>query len=151
MIRVRKDGKHKQLEVRGQDDHGSGQFGASRVRMVEGGTRRYKHHGVDYVCKPADELLAPVSGTVSKLGFPYANDLAFRYVEITVPGGDCHRVFYCKPAVEVGDQVIANVTPIGKAQKLGDRYKGITEHVHYEIKRGGTYVDPTIAPTPERG
>ena len=115
------------LPMRGTDKYGSGEFGASR------GER--EHKGIDLACYPDTEILSPVSGVVSKLGYPYKDDLNFMYVQITVSGGTFHRVFYIIPAVSLGD-VVDNMTVIGLSQDLTQRYPGITNHVHYEIKTG---------------
>lgn len=123
------------LPTRKQDQHGSGEWHAPRGD--------HTHNGVDLVSPVGAELLAPVTGLVTKLGYPYADDLAFRYVQITVAGGDAHRLFYIEPLVEVGDQVEAGITLVGIQQDLEQRYPGITNHVHYEIKRGDDYISPT--------
>jgi len=65
---------------RGTDGYGSGEFGASRSNRTP--------HGVDYACYPGSQLLSPVKGSVTKLGYPYRDDMAYRYVEIT----DCNEL-----------------------------------------------------------
>jgi len=121
------------LPIRGEDEHGSGAWHAPRGNRL--------HNGVDYSCYPGTQIMAPVSGTVTKLGYPYGDDLDYRYVEITTPGGDCHRVFYISP-VDSNDDVVAGQTLIGYTQDLTTRYPGITNHIHYEIKRGDEYINP---------
>ena len=73
--------------------------------------------------------------------YPYGDDLSYRYVQVTVGGYD-FRVFYIDPSVRVGQEVTAD-TAIGLVQDLGLRYPGIPNHVHFEIKSGGGYLDPT--------
>lgn len=127
--------------LRGRDSYGFGHFGASR------GSR--KHNGVDHVCVPGSKIFSPVEGEVTKLGYPYGDDLSLRYVQITTKEGYNVRVFYVKPFVSVGD-LITDDDIIGSSQKLGDRYPidkdhplGITEHVHLEVKDlQGKYIDP---------
>lgn len=116
------------------DGHGCGHYGASR------GTR--KHNGIDLSCKPLTGVNSPVAGTVTKIGYPYSDDLSYRYVEISNQGY-AFRVFYIDPMVEKGQTVSKN-SIIGEAQDLRDRYKGITNHVHFEIKNAdGEFIDPT--------
>lgn len=122
------------LPPRGADKWGSGHFGASR------GDRT--HNGIDWKVLPGTVILAPVTGTVTKLGYPYSDDLGFRYVQITDSAGADHRVFYIDPLVPVGHQVFKDRSPIGTVQDLDLRYPGITPHVHYEIKLNGSYIDP---------
>jgi len=116
------------------DGHGCGHFGAPR------GSR--KHAGVDLACSPGAQVCSPIAGKVTKVGYPYGDDLSFRYVEVST-GGYRFRVFYVEPSVAVGDEVSSS-TVIGRSQRLGRRYQGITEHVHFEIKNSeGEFVDPT--------
>lgn len=116
------------------DGHGCGHYLASR------GTR--KHRGIDKDCRPKTPVHSPLAGTVTKIGYPYADDLSYRYVEISDQGYQ-FRVFYVEPMVEQGQKVSKN-TIIGEAQDLRDRYSGITPHVHLEIKNAdGEFIDPT--------
>ena len=118
------------------DQAGNGYYGAPR------GDRT--HSGVDYLCRPGGVVYAPVSGTVSKLGYPYADDLQWRYVQITDEAGDDHRLFYCLPVVSAGDYVHRGDV-IAEAQDISERYpdQGMNPHIHYEVKQpDGTYRDP---------
>ena len=119
--------------VRGGDPHGSGHWGAKR------GSR--KHKGIDYAAPVGGVLLSPVAGTVTKFGHPYADDLSYEYVEITDAGNTKHRFFYVEPLVQLNATVDV-LEEIGLVQDLTTRYEKITNHVHYEIKRGNTHVKP---------
>ena len=113
---------------RGKDAYGSGAFGASRTGHI--------HAGVDYVAEAGQRVLAPISGAITKVGQPYADDGSFRYVEITnrVTGYKA-RVMYVGPQVREGEAVQLG-QQIGRAQTLQRRYpNGITDHVHLEIAR----------------
>lgn len=124
--------------LREQDAFGSGAFGASR----DGGKRT--HSGIDIAAPAGKAAVSPADGIISRLGYPYASDTSFRYVEITTEGGLLVRVFYVWPAVKRGASVIAGETRIGIVQNLAPRYPGITNHVHLEIKNAaGAFVDPT--------
>lgn len=125
---------HAKLLRRGVDSHGSGAFGAPR------GSR--KHNGIDFAASVGQEILTPVTGIVSKVGYPYGDDLSFRYVEVTTPKNHKHRVFYISPSVQVGDSVLEGVTCLGLVQDLCKRYPKITNHIHYEIKDGNKYLNP---------
>ncbi|MEQ3723498.1 M23 family metallopeptidase [Alcanivorax sp.] len=127
--------KLSELKRRGSDGFGAGHFGAPR------GSRTHK--GVDLLASSGEAIESPVTGTVTKLGYSYGDDLSYRYVQITAGGYD-FRVFYVDPSVRVGQGVTAN-TAIGLTQDLGQRYPGIPNHVHFEIKKDGDYLDPTPA------
>ena len=100
--------------------------------------------GVDLAVLPESILCSPVKGKVTKLGYPYADDLSFRYVEVTVTNGDRHRFFYVEPLVYLGDKVRVG-DHLGIVQDIRTRYaQGMVPHIHYEIKDDqGTYLDPS--------
>ena len=134
--------------IRGNDQHGSGAFGASRG----GGTR--KHNGVDIACVKGTTVISPVAGKVTKIGFPYdPKDLSkgyLRYVEVTTEKKNRHRFFYITPKVDVGD-LIAIGDVLGATQGLTSVYIGITDHFHYEvIDPWGAFIDPTAWVTEDR-
>ena len=122
------------MQARKCDSQGCGHYGASR------GSRT--HNGVDLACMAGTLVGSPVSGMVSKIGYPYADDLSFRYVEVESQGY-AFRMFYVDPLVTEGQQVNRGDI-LGACQSLMQRYPGITDHVHFEIKDDhGDYVDPT--------
>ena len=132
------------LQPRGSDAWGSGEYGASR------GDGKRTHHGIDLITEPDDEILSPVKGRVSKLGYPYApkpgDPITYRYVEVTDYRGNKHRVFYIEPTVAV-DLHVDTHTVIGLAQNIAGKYskptKVMKNHCHYEIiGNTGDYVDP---------
>lgn len=115
------------------DKFGCGHYGASR------GTR--KHTGVDIIADKEETVFSPMTGKITKVGYCYADDLSFRYVEIT-NSKYTMRVLYIDPLVSVGDWV-KDGEYIGEVQTLNKRYKGITDHIHVEIKANGVFIDPT--------
>ena len=124
--------KFSELKTRGSDAFGAGYYGAPRGRRI--------HNGFDLLCGAGDLVCSPIAGTVTKVGYPYGDDLSFRYVQVSV-GVYAFRVFYVEPSVAVGDKV-DTCTLIGSAQDLGERYEGIPNHVHLEIMKGQEYIDP---------
>lgn len=117
------------LPKRGTDEWGSGAFGASR------GSRTHK--GIDYACYPDTEICSPVDGIVTKLGYPYGDDLSFRYVEITDKNELRHRLFYVLPNVPHETRVKKGAG-IGVSQDISGRYRdpgkpAMTNHVHLEV------------------
>ena len=125
-------------EIRGSDCHGQGHYLAPR------GSR--KHKGIDPVCDGGTLIGCASDGVVTKIGYPYRMDDEvkgyLRYVEIKV-GSVFERYFYIQPfSVRVGDKVKKGQT-IGIAQGLADIYPGITDHVHFEVRRSKKdYLDP---------
>ena len=140
------------------DAEGDGSYGAKR------GSR--KHNGIDLKCRPGSTVLSPVTGTVTKLGYPYLNgrggfndgEGAYRYVQVSTDRGTPdvknHRMFYVEPSVKLGDRVRAGQI-IGSAQDVPRRYDELDDdgsvlnasvmqtHVHYEImSKGRTFEDP---------
>lgn len=115
-------------EVREHDAYGYGHFGARR----DGGSR--EHEGVDFIATAGQQVLAPISGFVTKIGLAYPGDTTLQFVEITNPAlGQVARVFYIDPLVEVGGAVALG-HPVGIARTLQDKYAGgMTDHVHLEL------------------
>jgi murein DD-endopeptidase MepM/ murein hydrolase activator NlpD len=123
--------------LRGSDAMGDGSFGASR------GDRT--HNGIDYAAAPGSTVLSPVWGFVSKLGYPYGDDLTYRYVEIT-NHSKRHRYFYVAPidGMAAGDEIQTG-EPLGTVQDIAKRYspRKMKNHIHYEIiDLDGNYIDP---------
>ena len=125
------------LPTRGHDDWGAGHFKAPRGKRT--------HKGIDYACYPDTVILSPVGGVVTKLGYPYGDDLSFRYVEITDDQGLKHRLFYVEPGCEPGDEIESGDI-IGTAQDIAGRYskpdKYMKNHIHYEILEDGEPINP---------
>ena len=123
------------LVKRGADSHGSGDYLASR------GSR--KHMGIDFACSPGCQVYPDISGLVTKLGIPYADPKKreYRYVQITDDKGVDVRYFYLHPDVEIG-QAVTTDTVIGICQDLTKIYEGITNHVHFEVKKNGKHINP---------
>ena len=120
---------------RGVDLFGSGAFHASRGRRT--------HNGIDIKCMAGNKACSNVAGVVTKLGYPYGDDLSYRYIEITDDNANRVRFFYVEPTV-VNGQIIEVDDVIGVSQDLGRRYGGITNHVHLEVKQiDGSFVDPS--------
>lgn len=110
---------------RGQDSFGSGAFHASR------GSRN--HQGRDYLAAAGSKVHAVRSGIVTRLGYTYKDNLSYRYVEIKDVNGHFLRYYYVKPSVEEGDEINTDDV-IGFVQNLDLRYKGMPNHIHFEIK-----------------
>lgn len=115
--------------ARTDDAYGHGAFGASR----DGGSR--PHEGVDWIAAAGQDVVAPISGYVTKIGQAYAGDGDLKFVEITNPAlGYVARVFYVNPAVEVG-QALRLGQSLGRAHSLQAKYPGgMTDHVHMELQ-----------------
>ncbi len=136
MWQVDDSGKAGGMRLR-RDIAGDGRYGASR------GSRR--HRGVDLECRPGLVLHAELYGKVTKHGYCYRDDPAWRYIEVTDVEGSRHRFFYVEPLVVVGEYVDP-MTGLGIAQDITNRYpgQGMTAHVHFEvITSSGEYIDPT--------
>ena len=117
--------------IRGADSQGRGYFGAPR------GER--KHMGVDFVATAGQPVKCFMAGTVSKLGYPYADKPEFRYVEVKRDNGALLRYFYVSPIVQIGARITLGQI-IGMCQQLP--YAGIVNHYHFEVKVDGEFVEP---------
>lgn len=132
--------------LRGEDIYGAGAFGASR------GNGTHRHRGADYLAEPGELVRAPISGIVQRIGFAYRGDERYRYVELKSEDQTRDvRVLYVGPEVQLGAVVRAG-EPIGRAQDLSRRYpRGITNHVHVELRENGALADPADVLPPASG
>jgi len=123
------------LPKRESDKWGSGAYGASR------GSR--KHNGIDFACYPNTKIYPVKSGIVTKVGYPYGDDLSYRYIRVRDENGYEMDYFYVEPNenAHVG-RFVNQHDCIGLSQGLQRRYEGITDHVHFQVKFEGVYADP---------
>ena len=110
--------------VRIVDPQGHGQYGARR----SGG--RF-HRGVDYVCKPGQQVVSPISGVVVRYARPYAKG---EFQGLLIQGPHIAvKLFYLVPSVLPGRQV-AQGSVIGVAQDISKKYPGMIPHIHIEVE-----------------
>lgn len=124
----------KKVILRGNDPTGHGYYGAKR------GNR--KHKGLDLKSEKKEDVFSLIDGVVTKIGFPYANNLTFRYVEIT---NDIYRirVMYIFPKnISVGDRIFKGDL-IGQAQDISSYWNSkMINHIHIEVYKNGLITDP---------
>jgi len=142
------------IVIRGNDNHGSGAYRASRGSRL--------HRGVDICCEVGDGVRSLCPGVVTKIGYPYSQRVdtvstnkekrdkyalkkALRYVQVTDDYGISVRYFYISPSVMLGDEVGPGDV-LGISQGLAHIYPGITEHYHFEtlmmVRRKKVFLDP---------
>lgn len=135
------------LPHRGSDDFGSGEFEAPRGAYPDGSKK--VHKGIDYACYPGTTIYSPIMGRITKFGFPYGDDLSFRYIEITDDRLARHRLFYVKPddSLQLND-LVSTDDLLGESQDIAGRYttkeKYMKGHTHYEILVKGKPVNPEL-------
>ena len=116
------------LGIRGNDEHGSGLYGAGR------GTRR--HRGADFICIPGQQIVAPTRGRVVRIAHPYAEPHeSVMYSGIVLKGNDVEiKMFYFQPLQAVLRTTVREGQLIGHAQDISKKYSGMIPHVHLEIR-----------------
>ena len=116
-------------KIRPQGQLGAGHFGASR----DGGKR--KHPGVDYLGDGGQDVVFVTNMTLTKIGYPYGDDLSFRYIRGKTTDGHIVTQMYVKPGpgISVGMKAKAN-EKAGTLQTLQGRYNGmVPDHCHVTI------------------
>lgn len=96
----------------------------------------YTHTGVDIAADLGLRIPSPVSGTISDVGFEngYGN-----YTEVTDKDGRTHLFAHMNGLVRnIGEQVKKG-EDLGP---LGSTGHSTGPHVHYEVRQGGTPIDP---------
>lgn len=96
------------------------------------------HKGVDIALQTGDTVRAAISGTVARVGFERGG--YGHFIVIDYPGGIQSRYAHLSASlVKPGDQVLP-----GKVIALGGSTGNSTgPHLHFEIRCGGTPMDPT--------
>jgi len=127
----------KNQRYRGKDGFGSGAYLSSR----DGSNRA--HQGVDIVATPGQAIYSPITGKVTRITYPYANDLTYTGLEII---NDDYKVkiFYIAPTLAIGSQVSAG-QKIAVAQNISGKYGStMINHVHIEVRDNtGEILNPT--------
>jgi len=107
--------------------------------------------GVDLIAPPGTPVTSPVSGRIAIFD-PYGRDATkrgnFSAVQITTDDGYVVRLMYVKPGELENGQDVEAGDALGTVQPLSKVYPPtedgpMTNHVHFDIERGGTYLDPT--------
>ena len=119
--------------LRTRDNYGDGCYGASRGE--------HTHAGEDFAVLSGSEVELLESGTVTKLGYCYGDDLSYRYVQVSHGNGYVSRYLYVAPGVDLRQRVEAG-NVIGVVQDLDKRYPGITPHIHFEVRLNGKIIPP---------
>ena len=130
--------------MRGTDNWGSGYFGAPR-RNANG--TRYTHRGVDVIVFQGQSIFSPISGYVKRYAKPYG-DADPKWFGVLIEGTGKHlglemKIFYFLPYPSVIGRNIIQGEYIGDAQKISERFPGMTDHVHVEVRQNGNLIDPT--------
>lgn len=111
------------------DPAGDGHYGAPR-----GGRT---HEGLDFICKPGQEVIAPFTGYIDRIAYPYGDDLrwsgcVFTNEHLTV------MMFYMKPDRKaIREEItIEEGSRIGIAQDITKKYpnRGMLPHIHLQIE-----------------
>jgi len=108
------------------DAGGDGHFGAKRGKRW--------HKGLDFFCTPGQDIVAPDKGFVTRVSFPYEDDLSWKGIVLQLDW--CRiKMFYLDPFVKVGAQVYRGQV-IAKAQDITLRYPklNMSPHIHLEFE-----------------
>jgi hypothetical protein len=119
-----------------KDARGSGAFGAARKR--DDGTS-YTHKGIDLECKVGQNILMPCTGRITREARPYVSDPRWRGVYISAVRGE-FKIFYMVPNDKLIGTVVREGEVIGQAQDIGQKYEGVSSHIHFEV----VSLDPLI-------
>jgi len=114
------------------DAAGLGSYGSPR--------RGRNHRGVDYLSKVGSDVIAPVSGVVTRITHVYKDQAKNKHLKGIVIGntfssGYQTKVFYVEPNANIkkGSVVIRGHTVIGKSQSMLFIHAKAKDHIHVEI------------------
>ena len=113
------------------DSGGLGHHGAPRGHRL--------HKGVDFSCYKGQPVLMPFDGIIVRESLPYKDDLKWRGVYIYNRRLEV-KIWYFRLYKNIIGKEVKVETPIGIAQDIGEKYKGVTPHLHFRIIN----IDPTL-------
>lgn len=119
------------LNVRVSDTWGFGTYGSGRTKTVNGKKVDYRHNGADYVCRPGQEVVAPIDGTVVRIARPYAKKT---FSGLVIVNANIEiKMFYLKPLKGIVGKQVKRGELIGYAQDIGEAHSSITPHIHLQV------------------
>jgi len=96
------------------------------------------HHGIDIACSEGSQIMASREGKVASIGF---NETYGNFVIVDHGGGwSTLYAHLSKVLVKKGDRLWGNNMVIGKSGNTGI---STGPHLHFEIRKGNTTIDPT--------
>lgn len=107
------------------DSAGSGEHGASRGSRL--------HIGTDFLCKPGQPVVAPISGRVLRFPKPYSSG---EYSGISIVSKTMNvKLFYLAPNKSLRGRDVKQGDLIGIAQDITERYpnQGMKPHIHFQV------------------
>ncbi len=114
------------------DKAGNGNFWKSRMG--------YYHEGIDVLCEKGETVYAPISGTIERKAYPYANDKRFEGCVIKNATTEI-KLFYMICS-KVGQNVEKGEV-IGICQAISTKYEGgMKNHLHIEIRQDNILINP---------
>jgi murein DD-endopeptidase MepM/ murein hydrolase activator NlpD len=117
------------------DNAGNGNYQSSRIGHV--------HQGIDLVCTPGQNILAPFAGRISRQANPYANDATYKGLEYVSNDGTMKLKLFYVNNFSVGTAFSTGAV-IATAQNIALKYGGgMLPHIHVELRINGTVIDPT--------
>ncbi len=113
------------------DSEGLGHYHAPR------GTRL--HEGMDFLCRLGQEIVAPISGRITRRSYPYS-DLS--YSGCVIVGDDITvKMWYFMPDKDLIGEKVKQGDFIGVAQDISVRYSSkMKPHIHLQIEE----INPAI-------
>jgi len=90
------------------------------------------HDGVDFLCEPGQDIVAPIAGVVMGPANPYPGG---PYTGLVLEGNDCVlKIFYVRPLRSLFKKWVEQGEVIGKAQDISAKYGGgMLPHVHVRV------------------
>ena len=110
-------------------------------------TNQLPHQGLDIVADFGEKVYSPIDGTITFDNVPYGTEFDGYYRGLEIEGtgkwiGYNIKIFYVDRSPSSRQEVSAG-DEIGTTQLLDLAYsKGITNHVHVEVRYFGTLKDP---------
>ena len=115
------------------DSGGSGNWLVKR-EIYKPKRKTYLHEGIDYdlVGDKGQIVISPGTGIIERVAYPYPDTKEFGGCVIRMDGVWI-KMFYFRLYDSLIKQRVAMGQPIGIGQDIGERYKGVSPHIHLEV------------------
>ena len=122
--------------IRDCDVKGCGHYGSSRSHGI--------HKGIDIIKYEGEQIKAPFDCIVVRHGQVYKDSTHYKLVVIRGLGKWSNytmKIMYIRSLVSPNTQ-LKKGDVLGQAQDISKRYKGITKHIHVELFKNNTLINP---------
>ena len=103
------------------------------------------HYGIDYLAKEGEDVIAPETGVLTRVAFPYSTDYSYEGFVFQGDSGIEYKVFYASAWEQLIGQRVQKGHVLAQVQNIAEKYGGgMKNHIHIETKEEGKFINPSF-------